>query len=586
MANDRPDDLAAAVKACRRHFVTAAVFSLALNLLYLAAPLYMMQVYDRVIASGSEMTLLMLTAITLCAFVALAGIDRARTSVLSAASLRLDRLLSARVFAAMMGDAVRDGDRYRQALRDLDTCRQFVSGHGMNAIFDLPWLPLYILFIGAGLHPALGAFALSCALLLAVLAVVSEWRVRAISHDAQTSTVAAYAWAETSLRNAQAVQAMGMMPGLARRWGRDRRRAVFLQREAAERAAGMTALVRFLRLSMQSLVLGLGAWLVIERAVSPGAIFAASLLLGRALQPVEQIIGQWQTMLAARAAFARLRALLAAHPALPAVHPAVARGQSGARLEGRIAAEDLGYEVAGRPGPILSGLNFTIEPGDSVGLIGPSGAGKSTLVRLLAGALPPTAGCVRLGGVDARLLAGGQITGGREFSSIGYLPQDIELFDDTIAANISRFRACPDAEIARAAQIAGAHEMILRLPQGYRTVLGEAGGTLSGGMRQRIALARAVFDQPSIVILDEPSSNLDAVGDAALAHCIGHLQARGTTVILVSHRPASANLMHKFLVLIDGRLQAFGTRMEVMQRLALARQGAREAGTINRQVRR
>ncbi len=577
MADERPETIAAAVKACRQHFATAAAFSLALNVLYLAAPLYMMQVYDRVIASGSEMTLLMLTAITLCAFVALAGIDRARTSVLTAASMRIDRLLASRIFAAMMSDAVQEGDRYRQSLRDLDTCRQFISGQGMNALFDLPWLPLYILFIGAGLHPLLGLFALVCALLLTALAVVSEWRVRAVSHAAQTSTVATYGWAETSLRNAQAVQAMGMMPGLLRRWSRDRRRAVSLQRQAAERTAGMTALVRFLRLSMQSLVLGLGAWLVIERAVSPGAIFAASLLLGRALQPVEQIIGQWQTMLAARAALARLRALLAVHPGMPAV----ARITGSGRLEGRITAEELGFEAAGRPNAILSGLNFTIEPGDCVGLIGPSGAGKSTLVRLLVGALPATTGCVRLGGVDVALLAGG-----RDSSSIGYLPQDIELFGDTIAANISRFRQCPDAEIARAAHIAGAHEMILRLPQGYQTVLGEAGANLSGGMRQRIALARAVFDQPSLVVLDEPSSNLDAVGDAALAHCIGTLQSRGTTVILVSHRPASANLMSKFLVLIDGRLQAFGTRMDVMQRLARGRQPGGGNTPVDRQVRR
>lgn len=583
IVNDRPKDLAVALQACRRHFVTAAVFSLALNVLYLAAPLYMMQVYDRVIASGSEMTLLMLTAITIGAFVALAGIDRARTSVLSAASMRLDRLLAGRVFAAMMSDAVRDGGRHRQALRDLDTCRQFVGGHGMSAIFDLPWLPLYIFFIGAGLHPTLGIFALVCALLLVALAVASELRVRAVSLASQASTLATYNWAETSLRNSQSVQAMGMMPGLLRRWSRDRAQAVALQRQAAERTAGMTALVRFLRLSMQSLVLGLGAWLVIERAVSPGAIFAASLLLGRALQPVEQIIGQWQTMLAVRAAFARLRDLLALHPAMPAI----VRTAAGIRLEGRLVADELSYEVAGRSSPILSGLNFTIEPGGSVGLIGPSGAGKSTLVRLLVGALQPTHGAVCLGGIDMA-----NLTGAKGMSSIGYLPQDIELFGDTIAANISRFRQCPDAEIARAAHIAGAHELILRLPQGYQTMLGESGSTLSGGMRQRIALARAVFDQPSLVVLDEPSSNLDAVGDAALAQCIRYLQARGTTIILVSHRPASANLMQSFLVLIDGQLQAFGSRREVMHKLSLGRQGDRGIAptglniSMNRQVRR
>jgi ATP-binding cassette, subfamily C, bacterial len=558
MPTERPNNIAAALKACRRHFTTAAAFSLALNLLYLAAPLYMMQVYDRVISSSSGMTLAMLTVVTLLAFAALAGLDRARASVLSAASLRLDRLLAGRVFAAMMSEAVRSGNPHQQALRDMDTCRNFVCGHGMTAIFDLPWLPIYIL-ITFGLHPALGVFALISAALLIVLALVSELRVRKISHNAQTSTVATYVWAEKGLRNSHAVRAMTMMPGLLRRWSQDRTRAVGLQHSSAQRTATMGALVRFLRLSMQSLVLGLGAWLVIERATSPGAMFAASLLLGRALQPIEQIIGQWQSMLAARSAFARLGNLLEAHPA-----PAVIRGAQLMRVEGRLAAEDVSYAVAGRPAPILSGLSFRIEPGESVGLIGPAGAGKSTLVRLMVGALEPSRGVIEIGGLGiSRAL---DLPGG---PGIGYMPQEVELFGDTVAANISRFARCPDVEIARAAHMAGAHEMIMRLPQGYRTVIGDGGCVLSGGMRQRIALARAVFGKPCLVVLDEPSSNLDTIGDAALLQCIRHLQSQGTTIVMVSHRRASTAAMHKFLVLIDGRLQAFGTRQEVTARLSM-----------------
>ncbi len=571
MQTSRPDELVAALQACRRHFRTAAVFSLALNVLHLAAPLYMMQVYDRVIASGSETTLLMLTLITLLAFAALAGLDWARAGVLSAASLRLDRMLAGRAFSAMMADTLRTGRRQQQALRDLDTCRQFVCGSGMQAVFDLPWTPLYIL-ITFGLHPALGFFVLISALALVAMAVLSERRVRSLSRDAQARAQSTYTWAETSLRNAHAVHAMSIMPGLLRRWSSERGPAVVQQHAVGEQIAAMSASVRFLRMSMQSLVLGLGAYLVIERATTPGAIFAASLLLGRALQPVEQIIGQWQPMLAARSAYLSLKDLLHTNPSVTAARPVppALRGDALA-AHGVLTATDVGYAIPGRPQPLVSGVAFQIQPGESIGLIGPSGAGKSTLVRLLVGVLQPTSGGIRLGGVDIASL-------GRQLdvsllgpAPIGYVPQDIELFGDTIAANISRFGQGPDAEIMRAAQMAGVHEMVMRLPEGYRTQIGEGGVVLSGGMRQRIALARAVFGRPSLVVLDEPSSNLDTIGDQALAQCIRHLKAQRTTVVLVSHRPASTTLMDKFLVLMDGSMHAFGTRAEVVRRLSAAR---------------
>lgn len=558
MSHSVTDETATSVKACRRHFATAAAFSFALNVLHLAAPLYMMQVYDRVISSGSETTLAMLTIVTLGAFAALAGIDRARTSVLAAASLRLDRLLAGRVFSAMMSNAVKTGDKHNQALRDLDTCRSFVCGHGMTAMFDLPWLPLYILVIGFGLHPALGLFAFLCAAVLVAMAVLSEVRVRALSSQSHARNQAAYTWAEASLRNAHAVQAMAMMPGLLRRWSRERSGAVVTQQQLSERTSAMTALVRFLRMSMQSLVLGLGAWLVIERAATPGSIFAASLLLGRALQPIEQIIGQWQTLLSARTAFSRVRALLISQPA-----PDVLLATSERQVEGRLIAENVGYSVGNRPEPILEGINFTIEPGESIGLIGPSGAGKSTLVRMLVGAIAPTQGAIRLGEREIS-----STLSPARGSAIGYLPQDIELFADTIAANISRFENCSERDISYAAQIAGAHDMIMRLPQGYATTISEGGASLSGGMRQRIALARAVFGQPSLVILDEPNSNLDSAGDDALTACIDHLQRQGTTVVMVSHRQASTHKMHKFIVLIDGRLEAFGSREEISRQFS------------------
>jgi PrtD family type I secretion system ABC transporter len=557
MPANGPDPLATALTACRRHLMTAAAFSLGVNILHLAAPLYMMQVYDRVVASGSGVTLLMLTLLVLASFGALAGLDRARAEVMAAASLRLDRLLAGPAFAAMLHDATLRTKRQQQALRDLDACRQFVQSPGMAAFFDLPWMPIYVA-VEFTLHWSLGIFTLVATGLLVGLAVASELRVRTLARAAQEGAAASHAWAETSLRNADAVAAMGMSASLVRRWGAERSGAVGLQHLLATRTSAMSALVRFLRLSMQSLVLGLGAWLAIEHLASPGIMFAASLLLGRALQPVEQVIGQWQSLLAAKGALARLRTVLGAQPELAA--PVTIPGR---HAPGRVVAEGVGYAIPGRPAPILSSISFALEPGQSVGLIGPSGAGKSTLVRLLVGAARPTEGIVHVGG-----LAIADIARLPNTAPIGYLPQDVQLFDDTVAANIARFTDATESEILHAARVAGAHELIMGLPNGYLTRIGEAGGALSGGMRQRIALARAVFGRPRLVVLDEPSSNLDRTGDAALDNCIRQLTADGTTVVMVSHRPGSTKLMSHFLVLLEGRLAAFGSREEVVSRLA------------------
>jgi ATP-binding cassette subfamily C protein len=560
-------ELAGALKACRGHIATAAAFSLGLNLLHLAAPLYMMQVYDRVMSSGSGTTLAMLTFIVLAAFAALAGLDMARARVLSAASVRLDRLLAGRTFALMMSEEGGQRVRSRQALRDLDTLRTFVCGTGVAAIFDLPWIPIYAL-IAFALHWAIGLFTVFCAAVLIALAVASEITIRSASLEAQARNGAACAWAEAGLRNASAVRSMAMMPHLVRRWRRERGPAVVQQHGVTERTSAMTALVRFMRLSMQSLVLGLGAWLVINHQMSPGAIFAASLLLGRALQPVELVIGQWQSLLAARAALDRLDELMATGADMTGCRIEAATG-----VRAPLVAESLSYTPPGAARVILDGVSFTIEPGACVGLVGPSGAGKTTLARLIAGGLAPTSGRIALGGIppcrqphrDGRSL-------------IGYLPQEIELFADTVAANIGRFSACTNLEIAQAAEIAGAHELIMRLPSGYLTPIGDGGMMLSGGMRQRIALARAVFGDPALVVLDEPSSNLDTAGDDALANCIRQLKARGTTVILVSHRPATTVLVDQFLVVVEGRLAAYGNRSDVMRRLSSASPRPSRAG--------
>jgi PrtD family type I secretion system ABC transporter len=327
---------------------------------------------------------------------------------------------------------------------------------------------------------------------------------------------------------------------------------------ASDRAATMQSIIRFLRLSMQSLILGLGAYLVIERLATVGAMFAASILLGRALQPVEQIVGSWRNLVSARGAFLRVRELLAANPP----HET---GLTLPRPKGRLSVEGLTFVAPVNPRPILRGVSFDIDPGEVLGIIGPSGAGKSTLARHIVGVLRPTAGAVRLDGADVAVWTKSSLG-----QHLGYLPQDIELFADTVATNINRFQDGEDKETILAAQMAGVHEMILRLADGYDTQVGEGGAILSGGYRQRIGLARAVYGNPSMVVLDEPSSNLDADGDAALADCILQLKKRGTTVVIISHRPSTLNVVDKILVLRDGIAEMFGPRHEIMSRLTRA----------------
>ena len=558
VAKPKSDELAEVFRACRSYFLTALLFSLAINLLYLASPLYMLQVYDRVVSSASEQTLVMLTILLVMTLAILASLDAVRARLLTRASIRIDRLLASRIVAATVEAAARGGNARSQPLRDFDTFRQFITGSGIHAVFDLPWAPIYIAVIFM-LHPFLGAFALGSGVLLVLMALLNEYLTNTPLAEANAAATRNYAFTDMSLRNAEVVQAMGMMPGLLQRWSRDRNLLLDRQSFASDRAATTSSIIRFLRLAMQSLILGLGAYLVIERVTTVGAMFAASILLGRALQPVEQIVGSWRNIISARGAYGRVKALLIASPIRD---PALALP----RPAGRLAVEGLGYVFPGTNRPILRSVSFRIDAGDVLGVIGPSGAGKSTLARQIVGILAPSAGAVRLDGADVSL--GPRESIGRH---IGYLPQDIELFADTVGSNISRFRNDNDAEVIEAAQLAGVHDMILRLSNGYDTHIGESGTVLSGGIRQRIGLARAVYANPSLVVLDEPSSNLDSDGDNALLSCIAVLKKRGTTVVIISHRPNTLGAVDKLLFLRDGTAEMFGPRDEVIGRLSPAR---------------
>lgn len=548
-------DLAVAIAGCRRYFVMALLFSLGLNLLYLAAPIYMMQVYDRVISGGSEATLLSLTVMLLVAFAALASLDSARARLLTRAGLRFDRALETRVLAAMMQASLGNAPQ-SQPLADLDTLRHAIGGAALTALTDLPWAPIYLVIIFL-LHWALGVFALVCAVLLVAMAVLGEVAVRAPSRAAAEAGARCATFTDMSLRNAEAVAAMGMAPNFLARWSAERNLALKRQQEAGERAGNVGALIRFLRLAMQSLILGLGAYLVIERATNPGAIFAASLLLGRMLQPIEAIVGHWRSLVGVRTAARRLDAVLEAHAPRPmAMRLPPPSGE--VRIENATCFSPLTGAT------ILADVSLRIGAGETVCAVGPSGAGKSTLAKLIVGVARPARGAVRLDGADLARLPRHALG-----PYIGYLPQDIELFADTVRANISRFETGPeaDAAVVRAAMTAGLHEMILTLPEGYDTPIGPGGVVLSGGWRQRIALARAVYGDPGLVVLDEPSSNLDTAGDAALAQCLRHLKTRGTTVFIVTHRPETAGPVDRIVVLRQGRVLAYGPPHGILQAL-------------------
>jgi ATP-binding cassette subfamily C protein len=549
------DDLKYALSGCLPYFGAAALFSCGINLLYLSSPLYMLQVYDRVMSSGSHYTLIMLTVALLLALATMAALDTIRARVLVRCGIAFDGRLAVRLMHALIDRAVYSGStRHAQLLRDLDQFRQFLTGAPLHALFDLPWMPIYVAILCL-LHPVLGVVALVGAFLLLLLAALNELVTGRPLRQANEAAVRAYGFTDAALRNAEVIQAMGMQNCLLGYWDGDRREMLGTQAVASDRNATLTALIKFFRLFLQSFILGVGAWLALDHAVTPGVIFAGSLLMGRSLAPIEQVVGTWKQFVGARQAYRRVRALLAAEPPR-------GFGMQLPRPQGKLSVERLVFAPPGAERPLIKGISFDLPAGQGLGLIGPSGAGKSTLARLLVGAWKPQVGHVRLDGAD--VYSWNRADFGRH---VGYLPQDIELFAGTVRDNIARFREADPADIVEAAQKAGIHEMILRLPNGYETEIGEGGAALSGGQRQRIALARALFGSPRLLVLDEPNANLDAEGEIALAQTLADLKAAGTTIVVIAHRPAVLNTVDKIIVMRDGAIEAFGPRAEIVARL-------------------
>ena len=565
LLDPQQSELHEALLSLRRIFLVAGVFSFFINALLLVPSLYMMQVYDRVLNSRNEMTLLMISLITLGLYALLGALEWVRSQLLVRASVRLDKRLNERVFGATFDASLRGaGGNPAQALSDLTNLRQFLTGNGLFAFFDAPWAPIYLIVISI-LHPWLGLFSLVGGILLIGLTWLTEKLTQKPLSEANTMGMQANNFASNNLKNAEAIEAMGMLPAIRQRWLAKHMRGMALQQIASDRAGGIGAATRFVRLTQQSLILGLGALLVIEGKLSPGGMIAASILMGRVLSPIEQLIGVWKNLISARAAYDRLVALLKTIPARQT-------GMSLPAPKGNLALENVIATVPNSQTVILKGINASISAGQVVGVIGPSASGKSTLARLLVGVWPATSGKVRLDGADLYSWNKAELG-----SSIGYLPQDVELFEGTIAENIARFGEVDPDKVVRAAQRAGVHEMILRFPKGYDSPIGIGGSFLSGGQRQRIALARALYGDPVLVVLDEPNSNLDDIGEQALVRAVLDLKNQGSTVIVVTHRTNIVSVVDRLLVLRDGTVHLFGPRNDVLAALAKAAQAAAPA---------
>jgi PrtD family type I secretion system ABC transporter len=540
------------VERFRPYLVYAGLFSLCINVLLLAPSLYMLQVFDRVITSRSSETLVMLTVAATTALVVMAIVDLLRARLLGAAAAAIEARIGPRVLDGLLANAAKlGGTEYVHGLRDVGILRGFLTGNGIFALFDAPWLPLYLLIIFV-FHPLLGVVALTGAAALVLVAVVNEKLTRERLERLQSGTREAARYVDTSLRNAEVVSALGMVPAVTQRWAKLNNDLQKLQMETSRTAGQISGITKFMRQFIQTAMLCAGAYLVIDQHVTGGVMMAATIILGRALAPVEMLISGWRSLVDARSAYARLDKLLASR----------ARRSSVTKLpepQGRLTAERILFAAEGSDKAIVKGVSFELAPGEAMGLIGPSASGKSTLARLLIGVWKPLAGTVRLDGADVSRWPRERL--GRH---VGYLPQDVELFAGTVAENIARLGKADARAVIEAAKKANAHEMNLRLPDGYDTQIGEGGTALSGGQRQRIGLARALYGKPRMVVLDEPNANLDGEGEAALMQAIAGMKRDRVTLIVISHRPSILAGVDKLLVLRDGTVEAFGPPKQVI----------------------
>lgn len=557
MSSLSDNNLQAALKACKSSFLAVGFFSFFVNALMLVPTFYMIQISGRVVPSSSTSTLLMLTLILTVLVVTMGSLEWVRSRIMVRISNRLDVLLSRDVYRASFKRALNSGgsDATAQSLNDLTALRQFFTGSGLFAFFDAPWFPIYtvVMFL---FHPWFGFMTLACGLVLGVLAVVNHRLTANVLASANKENVASNMVTTKTLRNAEVIESMGMLETLMNRWAKRQRRIMMLQSEASDKGGIVTSISKTFRTWSQSIMLAIGAYLVITHEINPGLLMAGSLLLGRALAPIDQMISSWKGFVAAKVQYDRLSKVMDDLSNEPERMPLPAP-------EGQIQVENLVVAPPGAKAPVIRNISFVVPTGSIVGIVGPSAAGKSTLVRALMGIWPPQHGVVRLDGADISSWdkqALGQY--------VGYLPQDIELFEGSISENIARFDKIDPEKVVHAAQMAGVHEMVLMLPDGYDTIIGSEGINLSGGQRQRIGLARAIYGNPRLIVLDEPNSNLDDVGERALGVALQKLKETGATVFIVSHRPNILTRLDRILVMAGGTISLYGERDRVIAELA------------------
>lgn len=564
--------LAKAYGRFRAVFGATILFSFFSNILMFVGPLYMLQIYDRVLASRNELTLVMISTIAIALLVTYGLLEFIRSKLLVRAGLQFDEMLASPAFNRVIRHRLANPNSGgHSALQDIDRVREFMTGQGILAFFDAPWVPLFIGLCFA-FHPWLGMVALIGAVIIFILALINEFGTRGLLQEAGSANQGAAHFVSTTMQNVEVIRALGMEKQLANKWLKQHDDALDKQARASGRAGAIMATSKFVRMTLQIAILGTGAYLAIIQVVSPGIMIAASIVMGRALAPVEQAVGQWKQFVGARQAHKRLKEIFASlnDEELRMKMPA---------LKGNLAVQGLIAMAPGsRPGmtnkpALLKGVSFAINQGEVLAVIGPSGSGKSTLARHLVGAAQAQSGTVRLDGTELQHWDTDQL--GRH---MGYLPQDVKLFRGTVGENISRFvEDATDDEIVAAAQLSGAHEMIQTLSDGYDSDVGDGGHSLSGGQRQRVGLARAVFRNPNVIVLDEPNSNLDAHGEQALAACIQEMKKRGKTVVLITHKANLLALTDKTLMLVNGSVEKFGPTRELFAQQAQAQQQAQAA---------
>jgi ATP-binding cassette subfamily C protein EexD len=562
--NKKPvvSELKKSLLSAKKSFIMVGLFSMFINILMLVPPLYMLQLYDRVLGSRSQDTLIMLTLIVVVLFITMGLLEVVRSRVLVRVGNKLDSMLSQRIFDSLFElERKAPGRSSSMPLNDLTQVRQFMTGNGLFAFFDAPWMPIYIIVLFI-FHPAFGFFAIFAAIVLVGITVANEYSTKEKLAEANNLSRASTIYVDSNIRNAEVVNAMGMRNNISKIWADKYYGFLNAQNIASDSAGVWSNLSKSLRVMFQSLILGLGAYLAINMEVTPGMMIAASIIMGRALAPLDLIIGSWKGFSSARSSYERIEGLLNDFPKdkeymqLPAP-------------KGEITLENVVVIPPSGTVPSLKGISMRIEKGDVVGIIGPSAAGKSSLARVMLGLWPLTNGVARIDKADISQWNREDLG-----QYVGYLPQDIELFEGTVSQNIARFGEVEPEKVVEAATKAGVHEMILKLPEGYDTKIGPGGASLSGGQRQRIGLARALYNNPVFIVLDEPNSNLDDVGEAALVEAIKTLRAGGTTVVIITHRTNVLQATNKLALINNGVLELYGNTNDVLNAIAQKQQAA------------